>query len=181
VPIVGVEPSCVLTLRDEALRLLPGDENARTVARQVFLIEEVLDRFGELPLAPLEQPVLVHPHCHAKALADPAAPARALQRAPGAQVTTIDAGCCGMAGAFGYRLANRELSHAMARDRLLPAIEAQPDAMVVAQGTSCRAQLHDVGGVKAVHPIQLLSALILGRQPESAEPRAHPSQTPSAP
>jgi Fe-S oxidoreductase len=171
----------VLTLRDEALRLLPGDEDARAVARNVFLLEEVLDRYDGLALAPLDATVLVHPHCHARALTDPNAPGRVLARAPGARVTTLDAGCCGMAGAFGYRLANRELSFAMARDRLVPAIEAQPGAVVVAQGTSCRAQLRDVAGVTALHPVQLMRDLTRERQRGSAAPRAHPSPSPTGP
>jgi FAD/FMN-containing dehydrogenase/Fe-S oxidoreductase len=165
VPLVGLEPSCVLTLRDELLRLLPGDEDARLVARHVFLFEEVLDRWDALDLAPLDRTVLVHPHCHARALADPHATARALSRAPGADVRTLDAGCCGMAGAFGYRLANRALSFAMANDRLVPAIREHPGAVLVAHGTSCRAQIRDVAGVEARHPAQLLRDLTPARQP----------------
>jgi len=157
VPIVGLEPSCILTLRDELVKLLPGDDDARTVARQVLLFEEALDRWETPSLKPLEAAVVVHPHCHTKALARPAAITEAVKRIPGARVETLDAGCCGMAGSFGYRAEHYELSVAMARDRLLPAIDANRDAIVVAQGTSCRGQIGDLAARRAVHPAQLLA------------------------
>jgi FAD/FMN-containing dehydrogenase/Fe-S oxidoreductase len=157
VPIVGLEPSCILTLRDELVRLLPGDDDARTVARQVLLFEEALDRWETPSLEPLEAAVVVHPHCHTKALARPAAIADAIRRIPAARVETLDAGCCGMAGSFGYRAEHYDLSVAMARDRLLPAIEANGEAIVVAQGTSCRGQISDLAARRAVHPAQLLA------------------------
>jgi Fe-S oxidoreductase len=157
VPIVGLEPSCILTLRDELVRLLPGDDDARTVARQVLLFEEALDRWETPSLEPLEAAVIVHPHCHTKALARPAAIADAIRRIPAARVETLDAGCCGMAGSFGYRAEHYDLSVAMARDRLVPAIEANGEAIVVAQGTSCRGQISDLAARRAVHPAQLLA------------------------
>jgi len=101
--------------------------------------------------------VIVHPHCHTKALARPAAIADAIRRIPAARVETLDAGCCGMAGSFGYRAEHYDLSVAMARDRLVPAIEANGEAIVVAQGTSCRGQISDLAARRAVHPAQLLA------------------------
>jgi Fe-S oxidoreductase len=127
------------------------------VARQVLLFEEALERWETPSLTPLEAAVIVHPHCHTKALARPAAIADAVKRIPAARVETLDAGCCGMAGSFGYRAEHYDLSVAMAGDRLLPAIEANRDAIVVAQGTSCRGQIGDLAARRAVHPAQLLA------------------------
>jgi Fe-S oxidoreductase len=157
VPIVGLEPSCILTLRDELVKLLPGDDDARTVSRHVLLFEEALDRWETPRLKPLESAVIFHPHCHTKALARPGATIEALGRIPAARVEMLDAGCCGMAGSFGYRAETYDLSVAMARDRLVPAVHAKPEAIVVAQGTSCRSQIADVAGRRAVHPAQLLA------------------------
>jgi Fe-S oxidoreductase len=128
VPIVGLEPSCILTLRDELLRLLPHDEEARAVARQACLWEDALDRWPTPHLTPITSPLVVHPHCHARAASDAAAPGDAVARIPGARVETLDAGCCGMAGAFGYRREHYALSVAIAQDRLIPSVRAQPDA-----------------------------------------------------
>ena len=157
VPIVGLEPSCILTLRDELVKLLPGDDDARTVSRHALLFEEALDRWETPRLRPLESAVIVHPHCHTKALARPGATAEALGRIPAARVEMLDAGCCGMAGSFGYRNETYDLSVAMARDRLVPAVHANPGAIVVAQGTSCRSQIADLAARRAVHPAQLLA------------------------
>ncbi|HLH64766.1 MAG TPA: FAD-binding and (Fe-S)-binding domain-containing protein [Solirubrobacteraceae bacterium] len=160
VPIAGLEPSCVLTLRDEAPRLLDGDPDALAVARASFLAEELLDRWPVPPLRPAEASFLVHPHCHARAAGAAGAPAAALSAIPGASVRTLDAGCCGMAGAFGLRRGSFELSRAIAADRLLPAIAGEPGAVVVAGGTSCRAQLRDLAGIRALHPMQALAGAL---------------------
>ena len=162
VPIVGLEPSCILTLRDELTKLLPGDDDARTVSRHVLLFEEALDRWETPRLNPLEAAVIVHPHCHTKAIARPGATAEAIGRIPAARVEMLDAGCCGMAGSFGYRTETYDLSVAMANDRLLPAVSSRPDAIVVAQGTSCRSQIADLAGRRAVHPAQLLADQLAG-------------------
>ena len=126
VPIVGLEPSCILTLRDELTKLLPGDDDARTVSRHVLLFEEALDRWETPRLNPLEAAVIVHPHCHTKALARPGATAEAMRRIPAARVEMLDAGCCGMAGSFGYRSETYDLSVAMAKDRAAAGRERQP-------------------------------------------------------
>ncbi len=158
VVIAGLEPSCIMTFRDEVPRLLPGDADARDVAASAFLIEEVLDRWPAPSLAAAPAPYVVHPHCHAKALGARDAAARALAAIPGARVTTLDAGCCGMAGSFGHRLDRYELSRRIAADRLLPELARRPEAIVVAGGTSCRSQIRDLGRVEAVHPVQALAA-----------------------
>jgi Fe-S oxidoreductase len=158
VVIAGLEPSCILTFRDEALRLLPDDPDVEAVAGAAFLLEEVLERWPTPSLSTAQSPYVVHPHCHAKALGTRRAAGAALARIPGAEVQTLDAGCCGMAGSFGYRLERYELSKAIAADRLLPELARRPGAIVVAGGTSCRAQIRDLAGLDAVHPIQALAA-----------------------
>jgi FAD/FMN-containing dehydrogenase/Fe-S oxidoreductase len=157
VPIIGLEPSCILTLRDELPRLLPGDEEARIVARSAMLFEESLERWDRPALMALERSIVVHPHCHAKALARPGIVGEVLRSIPAAQVRVLDAGCCGMAGSFGYRRERHAMSVAMAEDRLLPAIRSAGDALIVAQGTSCRTQINDLAGYRAVHPAQVLA------------------------
>ncbi|MHB1835969.1 MAG: (Fe-S)-binding protein, partial [Solirubrobacteraceae bacterium] len=158
IAIAGLEPSCILTFRDEVPRLLDDDPDARAVAGAAFLIEEVIDRWPAPSLRPSARPYVVHPHCHAKALGARDAAASALAAVPGAQVQTLDAGCCGMAGSFGMQLERFELSKAIAGDRLLPELARRPAAVVVAGGTSCRTQIRDLAGVRAVHPVQALAS-----------------------
>jgi FAD/FMN-containing dehydrogenase/Fe-S oxidoreductase len=160
VPIVGVEPSCLLTLKEEHLALLPGDPRARAVARQARLIEELLAE--ELPARrPLAgRRVLFHGHCHQKALAGTAATV-ALLRAAGAEVVELDAGCCGMAGSFGFEAEHYELSLKIGEDRLFPAVRAAPrDTLIAATGVSCRQQIEHGTGRAARHPIQLVHAAL---------------------
>jgi FAD/FMN-containing dehydrogenase/Fe-S oxidoreductase len=156
VPILGLEPSCILTLRDELPKLVPGEE-ARTIARSALLLEEALERFDAPRLRRATTPMVVHPHCHARALSQAGAIAAALARIPGAEIETLDAGCCGMAGGFGYRRERFALSRAMAERALLPALRERPGAVVVAHGTSCRSQLADLAGIRALHPAQVLA------------------------
>jgi Fe-S oxidoreductase len=154
VPIVGVEPSCLLTLREEFLRLLPDDPRAAAVARQARLIEELLA--DELPPRRLERRVLFHGHCHQKALAGTEATV-ALLRRTGAEVVELDAGCCGMAGSFGFEAEHYELSMKIGEDRLFPAVrDAPPDTVVAATGVSCRQQIAHGTGRPARHPIQIV-------------------------
>jgi Fe-S oxidoreductase len=153
VPIVGVEPSCLLTLREEFLRLLPDDPRAAVVARQARLIEELLA--DELPPRRLERPVLFHGHCHQKALAGTDATV-ALLRHTGAEVVELDAGCCGMAGSFGFEAEHYELSMKIGEDRLFPAVrDAAPDTVIAATGVSCRQQIAHGTGRAARHPVQI--------------------------
>ena len=153
-PVVGLEPSCVLTLRDEAPRLIDGwtEEDGR----RIMLIEEFLaDR--DLPLAPLPRRALLHGHCHQKAEAVMAPVEQALRRIPGLEVEVIDSSCCGMAGAFGYQSETAETSRAMGELSLLPAIRAAgPDDLIVADGTSCRHQIADGTTRRALHVAQVL-------------------------
>jgi Fe-S oxidoreductase len=156
VPIVGVEPSCLLTLKEEYLALLPSDPRAQAVARQARLIEELLvdDLPARRPLA--GRRVLFHGHCHQKALAGTAATV-ALLRGAGAEVVELDAGCCGMAGSFGFEAEHYELSLKIGEDRLFPAVRAEPpDTLIAATGVSCRQQIAHGTGRRAHHPVQVV-------------------------
>jgi Fe-S oxidoreductase len=160
-PVVGLEPSSLLTLRDEYLHLLPGDARAAVVAAGALTFEEYVDGLAQRhdlqSYFPGEvRPVLLHGHCHQKALVG-TAPARRVLALPGYQVTEVDSGCCGMAGSFGYEAEHYDLSLQMAERRLLPAIrEAGPDTIVVAAGVSCRQQIAHGSGQTALHPAQVL-------------------------
>jgi FAD/FMN-containing dehydrogenase/Fe-S oxidoreductase len=164
VPIVGCEPSCLLTLREEHVGLLPGDPRAQTVADQTRLVEELLVEAiddGALTLrADAEvagRPILFHGHCHQKALAGTSATVALLERIPGAQVTELDAGCCGMAGSFGFEAEHYDLSMQIGESRLFPALrEAAPGTLVSATGVSCRQQIGHGVGQRAWHPVELV-------------------------
>jgi FAD/FMN-containing dehydrogenase/Fe-S oxidoreductase len=149
IPIIGLEPSCLLTLRDEYRSMLPGDET-EALAQQAMLLEEFLaaqQQQGrlQLKLKPLAaRRVLVHGHCHQKAFATMSAMQQTLKLIPDLEVEVIDSGCCGMAGAFGYEASHYEISMKMAELELLPAVRAADDeTLLVANGTSCRHQIED--------------------------------------
>jgi FAD/FMN-containing dehydrogenase/Fe-S oxidoreductase len=166
VPIVGCEPSCLLTLREEHVSLLPNDPRARVVADQTRLVEELLVEAiddGALALdagSPVSgRPILFHGHCHQKALAGTAATVALLERIPGSQVTELDAGCCGMAGSFGFEAEHYELSMQIGESRLFPALrEAAAGTLVSATGVSCRQQIGHGVGQRAWHPVELVRA-----------------------
>ncbi len=160
--IVGLEPSCLLTFRDEAPRLL-DDWSAEDGAR-VLLLEEFLARHkARLPLKPLARRVWLHGHCHQKA-ANVMGPVEDVLRAvPELDVQVIESSCCGMAGAFGYQAETADVSRAMAELSLLPAVRAAaPDDWIVADGTSCRHQIADGAGRRAVHVATVLRAACEG-------------------
>lgn len=168
IPIVGLEPSCLLTLRDETLVMGLGDA-AVTVSQQALLLEEFLAReavAGKLDalkaaLQPVTQPILLHGHCHQKAFGAVSPIMDVLKLIPGAKPELIESSCCGMAGSFGYEASHYEVSIQMAELSLLPAVRKQPDAIVVADGTSCRHQIRDGAQREAIHVAALL-ALQLG-------------------
>ena len=164
--IVGLEPSCLLTLRDEFLVLGLG-ESAQSLADRTFLFEEFLARElrdGKLalPLGPLpETRALLHGHCHQKAF-DAVAPALAvLKLVPGLAVELVESSCCGMAGSFGYEASHYDVSMRMAELSLLPAVRgAAPDTLIVADGTSCRHQIEDgTRGDRARAPVHVARVL----------------------
>ena len=157
-PIIGLEPSCLFTLKDELAAVIPGEE-ARSIGARTMLFEEFLvaahrvGRIDATAFAPLPQKsALLHGHCHQKAFGAMGAVEAALRLVPGLEVGTVAAGCCGMAGSFGYEAEHRDLSLAMGELALLPAMRAAaPDTLLVADGTSCRAQIRDGAAREAVH------------------------------
>ncbi|MBI1846125.1 MAG: FAD-binding protein, partial [Candidatus Rokubacteria bacterium] len=157
--IVGLEPSCLLTLRDESVDLLRTDA-ARLVARQSFLLEEFLvrERAAGLELAwtGAGKRALLHGHCHQKAMVGTAPTVAALAWA-GWEVTEVDSGCCGMAGSFGFEREHYDLSVAVGERRLAPAVKAAAaDTVIVAPGMSCRQQIEHLTGRRAQHPAEVL-------------------------
>ncbi len=157
--VVGLEPSCVLTFRDEAPRLVKGW--SEEMGQRVMLLEEYLaGRFadGDVPaFGPVAATAHLHGHCHQKA-ADVMGPVQqVLSYIPGLDVRPIESSCCGMAGAFGYQAETFEVSRQMGELSLLPAVRAAaPDALIVADGTSCRQQIGDLGGREALHVARVL-------------------------
>ncbi len=161
--VVGLEPSCLLGLRDEFLTLLPGAET-EALAAAALTFEEFLSREKaagrlSLPLGTLPQRrALVHGHCHQKAFAVMPAVTETLGLIPDLEVETIQSSCCGMAGAFGYEAEHVDVSLAMAELSLLPAVrEADRDTLIVADGTSCRHQIRDGSGRTALHVARVLA------------------------
>ena len=164
IAIVGLEPSCLLTLRDEALAMGLG-EKAVVVSRQARMFEEFIaieaqsGRF-KLRLKAADRPILLHGHCHQKAFGVVSPILDVLALIPGARPELIESSCCGMAGNFGLEASHYEVSMQMAEAALLPAIRRQPDAIVVADGTSCRHQIADGTRRQAVHAARLLESLL---------------------
>jgi len=166
VPVVGLEPSCLLTMRDEFLAYGFGEE-ARLLAEAAMLFEEFLareSRLGKLALklkALPQSTALLHGHCHQKAF-DAVKPVQAvLSLIPGLDVRLIESSCCGMAGSFGYEAEHYEMSMKMGELSLLPAVrEAGADTLIVADGTSCRHQIADGAQREAVHVARVLEAAL---------------------
>jgi Fe-S oxidoreductase len=156
-PVVGLEPSCLFTLKDEFPSLLPGAES-RALADRAMLLSEFLHR--EKPALALRNfpgVAHVHGHCHQKSFGAFPAALEALRLIPGLVVKPIASSCCGMAGAFGYQTETQEISKAMAEAALLPAVRAAaPDDLIVADGTSCRHQIRDLAGREAIHSVRVL-------------------------
>jgi Fe-S oxidoreductase len=164
IAIVGLEPSCLLTLRDETLAMRLGDK-AQAVARHALLLEEFISREAaagrfRIDFRPVAAPILVHGHCHQKAFAAVAPILDVLRLVPGAEPSLIETSCCGMAGSFGYEARHQEVSRAMAEASLLPAIRAVPDAIVVADGTSCRQQIAHGASREALHVARVLERFL---------------------
>ncbi len=164
IAIVGLEPSCLLTMRDEMLVMGLGPA-AQTISDKALLFEEFLAReaaTGQLDalkseLQATDQAILLHGHCHQKAFGAVSPIIDVLKLIPGAQPELIESSCCGMAGSFGYEASHYEVSMQMAELSLLPAVRKQPDAIVVADGTSCRHQIRDGAQREAIHVAELLA------------------------
>jgi Fe-S oxidoreductase len=157
IPIIGLEPSCLLTLRDEFASLLPGAETDRLAAKAMlfeeFITAETRAGRWQLKLNPLPQrTALLHGHCHQKAFGVMGAVEQVLELIPELKVETVQSSCCGMAGAFGFEAEHFAVSMQMGELSLLPAVRAAPaDALLIADGTSCRHQIFDGAQREAVH------------------------------
>ena len=167
VPVVGLEPSCLLGLRDEFMSMLPGAETA-ALASNAMLFEEFIAREADagrlkLKLKPLAQKkALLHGHCHQKAFAAMPAVTKTLKLVPDLAVEMIESSCCGMAGNFGYEANHYDVSMKMAEASLLPTIRAAAaDTIIVADGTSCRHQIHDGAQRDAVHVARVLEQALV--------------------
>jgi FAD/FMN-containing dehydrogenase/Fe-S oxidoreductase len=156
-PVIGLEPSCLLTLRDEYRSLLPGAATDALADRALLLGEFLAREKPDLALRPLAGTAHVHGHCHQKAFGAFPSALDALKLVPGLDVKPIASSCCGMAGAFGYQTETLDTSRAMAEASLLPAIRnAAAHDLIVADGTSCRHQIRDLGGREAIHSVRVL-------------------------
>jgi FAD/FMN-containing dehydrogenase/Fe-S oxidoreductase len=162
VPVIGLEPSCLYSFRDEIPSLV-NSEAARRLANRAVLFEEYVVRATsegslKLPLAPIAKRALLHGHCHQKSFAAMGAVEAALRLIPNLAVETVESSCCGMAGAFGYAAETIDVSLKMAELSLLPAVrKADVDTLVVADGTSCRHQIKDGAGREALHVARVLA------------------------
>ena len=160
VAIVGLEPSCILTFRDEAMKFFPDDPRAKALRERAMTLDEFLTReASEFAPAALHEQVIVHGHCHQKAIAGLDGTVKLLSRMDGAQVEVLDAGCCGMAGAFGYDREHYEVSEAIAERVLLPKLrEAGSQTIILSDGFSCRSQIrHFCPERKPIHLAQVLA------------------------
>jgi Fe-S oxidoreductase len=161
-PVIGLEPSCLFTLRDEFLSMLPGGDSA-ALALEAMLFEEFLARehnAGRLQLRLKPVPhskALLHGHCHQKAFGAMPALLETLRLVPGLEVQAIESSCCGMAGAFGFEARHFDISMKMAEMALLPQVRtAGADTLLIADGTSCRQQIRDGAGREALHAARVL-------------------------
>jgi Fe-S oxidoreductase len=175
VPIVGLEPSCLLTLRDELLSLRSGDD-AKSVSAHALLFEEFLVREAEagrlkLPLGAMPGKALVHGHCHQKSFGAFKPVEKVLRLVPGLDVEIIESSCCGMAGAFGYGADTYQASMEMAELSLLPAVRRADEAtLIVADGTSCRHQIKDGTERSALHVARVLAMSLDRAEIQSTTP-----------
>jgi Fe-S oxidoreductase len=162
-PVIGLEPSCLMTLRDEFRSLLPGAATERFAARSLLLSEFLMREKPDLRLQALPGTARVHGHCHQKAFgAFPDALAM-LRLIPKLSAQPIASSCCGMAGPFGYQEETETTSRAMAEAGLLPAVRAAAaHDYIVADGTSCRHQIRDLSGREAVHSVRLMERALAG-------------------
>jgi Fe-S oxidoreductase len=167
-PIVACEPSCILTIRDDYPALLRDDlrSKAESVAKACLTMEEMLAPIvsaGHLGLRSGPRRILAHAHCHQRSLIGVGPMLGMLSAIPGAEVIDLDAGCCGMAGSFGYEVEHYEVSRLVGEQRLLPAVRrAGPDDVIVAPGFSCRLQARHFTGREAVHPVVLMKMCLAG-------------------
>jgi Fe-S oxidoreductase len=167
-PLIGIEPSAILTFRDEYLRLADNKSKAKELAENVYTIEEFFKneitkgKITKAHFSNKKQTIKIHGHCHQKALSTTQATFAMLNLPENSVVTIFNSGCCGMAGSFGYEKEHYEVSMQMGEDTLFPKIRtAGPEIALVAAGTSCRHQIFDGTGKKAEHPITILKSFLI--------------------
>ena len=165
-PIIGLEPSCLLTLRDEIPGLLPGKDAERVAENAMMLEEYIAAQFDnpdfKMPLKSPAKKVLLHGHCHQKALGVMSSIEKTLSQLPDTEVEVVETSCCGMAGSFGYGTDTHEISRKMAEADLAPAVrKADEDTLIVADGTSCRHQIADTTDRKPIHVARLLERALI--------------------
>ena len=171
-PVIGLEPSCLMTLRDEFPSLHPGAETAALAGRARLLTEHLAQMRDLRPLL-FSGTAHVHGHCHQKAFGAAAAQLDVLNAVDGLTVKPIASSCCGMAGAFGYQSETLEASHAMAEVSLMPTIRAAaPTDIIIADGTSCRHQIYDLTGRTALHSARLLDLAFSGSRARLTDQKA---------
>ena len=171
IPIVGLEPSCVAVFRDELCNLFPRDERAQMLSRQTFLLSEFLEIHAEhIPLPRLERKAILHGHCHHKSVLKMNSEESVLRRM-GLDFCTPAAGCCGMAGSFGFEPSKYDVSVAIGELELLPAVrKAPPDWLVIADGFSCREQIAHRTDRQAFHLAEILQMALYEGPSGAAEP-----------
>jgi Fe-S oxidoreductase len=163
VPIVGLEPACVSVFKDELPNLFPNDVRAQRLSEQVVYFSDFLQRESCLPAAETELSALVHGHCHHKALIGMTGEMALLKRV-GIRARAVDSGCCGMAGAFGFRPDSYRLSVELAEMKLLPVVRAaKGDELIVASGYSCREQIEQLSSRKAIHVAEAVAMAVQTR------------------
>ncbi|MNX58758.1 Anaerobic glycerol-3-phosphate dehydrogenase subunit C [compost metagenome] len=166
-PLIGIEPSAILTFRDEYLRLAGDKESAEKVSQNTFTIEEFFKREiteGRIhsgQFSDEEKTIKIHGHCHQKSLSSVEASFAMLNVPKNSSVTIYNSGCCGMAGSFGYEKEHYEISMQMGEDTLFPKIRAtESTTEIAAAGTSCRHQIFDGTNRKAMHPVTILKSCL---------------------
>jgi Fe-S oxidoreductase len=164
IPIVVLEPSCLTVFKDELTNLLPEDEDAQRLRNQSFQVAEFLDRSGYRP-RPVSRPAIVHGHCHQKAVLGMKAPMKLLDAA-GVKAELLDSGCCGMAGSFGFESDHFDISMKVGERTLLPKVRSTGhDAIVITDGFSCREQIAQTTGRRALHTVEVLAMALPRTEP----------------
>ena len=172
-PVVGLEPACVATFKDELINLFPDDERARRLSENTFILGEFLAR-EDVALPELKGQAMVQVHCHQHAVLEPALEAKLLERM-GLEVNVLNSGCCGMAGSFGFEKAHYEVAMKCGERVLLPAVrDASPAALIVANGFSCREQIAQATDRQALHLAQVLRMAL--RAPGAAASEPYPER-----
>jgi Fe-S oxidoreductase len=163
IPLIGIEPSAILTFRDEYIRLAKDKESAEKIAKNSLTIEEFFKKeitSGKIyseQFSDIEKTIKIHGHCHQKSLSSVEATFAMLNLPKNSSVTIYNSGCCGMAGSFGYEKEHYDISMQMGEDTLFPKIRSTNyEVLIAAAGTSCRHQIYDGTNRKALHPVTIL-------------------------